>query len=162
MAAPYPKIKLGPRTCKGPWKFCAYFQPRQQGVALILLLTVLTLLGLTLFIRQFSNAQYQIRSMQNSSQALAEAKEALIGDAISRIHVSDVAYLRLPDIGQNLAGNPTEGVASLNFTGNTKNYSVLGKFPWKTLRTPLFAMEAQNAFGTSYPDDTRSTLQPTH
>lgn len=101
----------------------------------MVMLTVLTLWGLSLFIGQFSAAQYRIRGAQNTAQALAEAKEALIGDAISRNSISNSAYLRLPDLGQDLAGNATEGIASLNFTGNTKNYSVIGKFPWKTLRT---------------------------
>ncbi|MFT3847553.1 MAG: hypothetical protein QM739_02430 [Propionivibrio sp.] len=101
----------------------------------MVVLTVLTLLGLSLFIGQFSVAQHRIRGAQNTAQALAEAKEALIGDAISKSAISDAAYLRLPDLGQFPAGTPNEGFASLNFTGNTKNYSVLGKLPWKTLRT---------------------------
>ena len=101
----------------------------------MVMLTVLTLWGLSLFIGQFSAAQYRIRGAQNTAQALAEAKDALIGDAISRSVITDAAYLRLPDLGQDIDGNASEGFASSNFAGNTKNYSVLGKFPWKTLRT---------------------------
>ena len=106
-------------------------QTAQDGIALIAVLTLLTLVGLSLFLGQFSVAQYQARRIQATSRALAEAKDALIGDAISTTSVSDAAYLRLPDVGQ------TEGVAALNFLGNAKDLSVLGKFPWKTLRTEV-------------------------
>lgn len=82
-----------------------------------------------MFLRQLNAAQYSAKRVEVTVQALAEAKGALIGDAISRISLGDSAYLRLPDVGQ------TEGVAALNFVGNAKDLSVLGKFPWKTLRT---------------------------
>ena len=101
----------------------------------MVMLTVLTLWGLSLFIGQFSAAQHRIRSAQNTAQALAEAKEALIGDAISRSVISKAAYLRLPDLGQDFIGNASEGTASGNFAGSGKDYSVIGKLPWKTLRT---------------------------
>ena len=109
---------------------------QQHGVALMVMLTVLTLWGLSLFIGQFSAAQYRTHVAQDTAQALAEAKVALIGDAISRINVTDAGYLRLPDLGYTSpSGPPTEGFSSSNFTGNARDLSVVGKLPWKTLST---------------------------
>ena len=105
--------------------------PQESGIALIGVLTVLTLVGLSLFLGQFNAASYQARRIQTTSKALAEAKDALIGDAVSRMPIHENGYLRLPDIGQ------AEGIAALNFTGNNKNLSVLGKYPWKTLRSEV-------------------------
>lgn len=71
-------------------------------------------------------------SQQRTSQALAYAKQVLIGDAL----VDGSGYLRLPDIGSSrnpLA--PQEGRAAGNFAGNALNTSVLGRLPWRTLAT---------------------------
>lgn len=104
-------------------------RPDQRGVALLVMLTLLTLWGLYLFIGQLSAAQLQTTRAQNAAVAMAEAKQALLGDAIAQI----TPYLRLPDIGMDGFGVPKEGNAAANFTGNAKDYSVLGKYPWKTL-----------------------------
>ncbi|MBK7565621.1 MAG: hypothetical protein IPI21_15855 [Propionivibrio sp.] len=93
------------------------------------MLTLLTLWGLYLFIGQLSAAQLQTTRAQNAAVAMAEAKQALLGDAIAQI----TPYLRLPDIGMDGFGVPEGGNAAANFTGNAKDYSVLGKYPWKTL-----------------------------
>jgi hypothetical protein len=107
----------------------------QTGIALLAMLTLLALWGMYLFVGQLNATQYLATKAHGGASALAEAKQALIGDAISTSSVSAAGYLHLPDLGQNPTGIPTEGNAASAFTGNDKNLSVLGKFPWKTVAT---------------------------
>ncbi len=127
--------RSGPVSCK----------QHQSGVALLAMLTLLTLWGLYLFVGQLSARQFQMERAQNAAAAMAEARDALIGDAISarsgdtpRPSVNDAGYLRLPDLGSGIGGEPAEGGASGVFTGSGKDLSVIGKFPWKTLATTPF------------------------
>ncbi|MBL8375940.1 MAG: hypothetical protein JNL91_15430, partial [Candidatus Accumulibacter sp.] len=69
---------------------------RQAGVALLALLTLLTLWGLYLFLGQLNATQFKLAREQSAAEAMAEAKAALIGDAIARSPVSEAGYLRLP------------------------------------------------------------------
>jgi hypothetical protein len=104
---------------------------RQAGIALLALLTVLTLWGLYLFVGQLSATQFELAREQDAAAALAEAKAALIGDAIARLPVNDAGYLRLPNLGS------PEGQSSGTFDGDGKNLSVVGRFPWRTLDTAV-------------------------
>lgn len=107
---------------------------RQAGIALLALLTVLTLCGLYLFVGQLSATQFELAREQDAAAALAEAKAALIGDAIARSPVNDAGYLRLPDLGSKLVDGewvPAEGGPSVSFPGNDEDHTVIGKFPWK-------------------------------
>jgi hypothetical protein len=108
---------------------------RQSGLALMVMLVLMAIYGLYLFVGQISTSSYPSDRAQNAADALAEAKQALIGDAISRPLVSDAGYLRLPDLG-TFFGAPTEGQASGTFSGGSKDFTAIGKFPWKTLATP--------------------------
>jgi hypothetical protein len=111
--------------------------PRHQsGVALLALLTVLSLFGLYLLVGQLSATQFQAARKQSDAEAMGEAKQALIADAISESSISQAGYLRLPDLGDQLVGKervPVEGRASPSFLDNDKDLSVIGKIPWKTL-----------------------------
>lgn len=109
---------------------------RQTGLALIAMLMLIGLWGLYLFVGQLSATRLQAERAGNAAAALAEARETLIGDAILRLPVSDAAYLRMPDLGSN-AGVASEGRASLTFSGDGKDFSVVGKFPWKTLSSAV-------------------------
>jgi len=109
----------------------------QRGAALLILLTVLTLWGLSLFIGQLNVTQNQIARTPTTATALSEAKQALIGDAIAQTLISSTGYLRLPDIGVDGFGTPTEGNSAANFAGNSQDLSILGKLPWRTLGTPV-------------------------
>ena len=109
---------------------------RQAGVALLALLTLLTLWGLYLFLGQLNATQFKLAREQSAAEAMAEAKAALIGDAIARSPVSEAGYLRLPDLGA------TEGQSSGTFSGDGIGLSAIGKFPWKTLAVPA-ARDAQ-------------------
>ncbi len=73
---------------------------------------------------------------EKTSAALAQAKDALIGYAITYgdTHPGEVhGYLPCPDIDGNGSGNP-EGSSELA-CGN-KNVSSIGRLPWKTLDLP--------------------------
>jgi hypothetical protein len=110
---------------------------RQSGLALLALLTLFTLGGLYLFLALLNATPFQAARQQNAAAALAEARQALIGDAIARLPVGDAGYLRYPDLGSS------EGQSSGTFLGDGIGRSVIGKFPWKTLDT----MIARNAQG---------------
>jgi hypothetical protein len=74
----------------------------------------------------------------NTSSALAQAKEALIGESSSHPSISSAGYLLLPDLG--FSTNPAviaEGYSSSNFTGNNADLSLIGKIPWKKLSLPV-------------------------
>ena len=107
----------------------------QRGIALLALLGMLTLVGIHLFISQLNSTRSDYaRSTEEESQ-LAIAKQALIGDAISSANLlngNNIGRLRVPDIGEDLDGTPTEGIAGAN---NNILLSVIGKFPWRTLST---------------------------
>mgnify|MGYP006933471517 CR=1 FL=1 len=107
---------------------------QQRGVALLALLTLLSLFGLYLFVGQLSATQFQLAREEKSAAALAEARQALIDEAVTRVSINDAGYLRLPDLGVNV-GAPAEGYASGTFADDGKDLSVIGKFPWKTLDT---------------------------
>lgn len=102
-------------------------QPR--GQALLVILAILLAGSAYLLLRSLRSAHANLERDRITSQALAQAKEALIGDAVSQSPVASAGYLRLPDLGSG----SSEGSASLNFSGNNKDYSVIGKLPWKTL-----------------------------
>ncbi|MQM32131.1 MAG: hypothetical protein CRU78_17140 [Candidatus Accumulibacter phosphatis] len=99
------------------------------------MLTLLTLFGLSVFVGQLSATRFLAANAHSAAAALAEARDALIADAISHASISEAGYLRLPDLGVNLSEVAVEGEASANFSGNGKDRSVIGKLPSKTLDT---------------------------
>lgn len=107
---------------------------RQSGVALLALVALLSLWGMYLLLGQLNVGQLRMVHQREASLALAEARDALIGDAIGQPLLADAGYLRLPDLGFR-AGRLSEGESALTFAGDGKDLSVIGKFPWQTLRT---------------------------
>jgi hypothetical protein len=106
---------------------------QQHGAALMLMLTILVIGAATLLVSSLSRSAQQISRDQITADALALAGEALIGDAVSQTPVASAGYLRLPDLGFMIGLAPAEGSAAPNFGGNSKDYSVIGKLPWRTL-----------------------------
>lgn len=106
----------------------------QLGVALLALLGLLALIGVSLFINQLNSRQFDLARLTEEEYQLATAKQALIGDAISLANLMDdnVGRLRVPDIGVDIGGAPSEGNAGAN---NNLLLSIIGKFPWRTLAT---------------------------
>lgn len=107
---------------------------RQKGAALIVLTVILVLAASVVFVSQLNGSQIKVERGKKTALALAEAKAVVIGDAVSQPLLTSEGMLRLPDIGHGASPSvPSEGNSVSNFTGNMKNYSVLGKLPWKTL-----------------------------
>jgi type II secretory pathway pseudopilin PulG len=103
---------------------------RQHGAALMVMLVILVLGSVTIFVSSLNSSTLKIVRDKTTADALAQAKDALIGYAITYgdTHSGQVdGYLLCPD---NASGNP-EGSAEPN-CGN-KNVSVIGRLPWKTL-----------------------------
>jgi type II secretory pathway pseudopilin PulG len=108
---------------------------RHRGVALIIML-LLMVLGLTAVLAGSLNLSAMQRARQEkTTAALAQAKDALIGYAITYAdtHSGEVhGYLPCPDInGKDLSGNPAEGSAKA--TCGNKDISTMGRLPWRTL-----------------------------
>jgi type II secretory pathway pseudopilin PulG len=110
-----------------------------RGAALMLMLVILVVGITAILVGSQSAAALKNTRQEKTLVALAQAKDALLGDAVSQSPVTAAGYLRLPDIGFGPPGNtPVEGNAAPSFTGNLADYSVIGKFPWKKLGlTPL-------------------------
>jgi hypothetical protein len=106
---------------------------KRRGAALMLMLTILVIGAAALLVSSLSHSAAQIERNQKTADALAQAKEALIDDAVSQTPVASAGYLRLPDLGFMIGLASYEGSAAPNFSGNGKDYSVIGKLPWKTL-----------------------------
>ncbi|MCK9379778.1 MAG: hypothetical protein M0P95_01785 [Sulfuritalea sp.] len=111
-----------------------------------MLLALLAMGGLYFFISNISPELMQARRQQQTSEALTQAREALIGYAVLfreeqlKTGTSGVVYgyLPLPDLGSsrnNNAGCTEEGCDAANFTGNALNVTAIGRFPWRTLGT---------------------------
>ncbi|MDP2784356.1 MAG: hypothetical protein Q8O38_07170 [Sulfurimicrobium sp.] len=106
----------------------------QRGVVLMLLLLLVSMGALAVFVSGLNRAAVQLERDKVTAAALAQAKEALIGDAASQSTVNLSGLLRLPDLGFGpIVTTLSEGNAAPNFTGNTENHSVIGKIPWKNL-----------------------------
>ncbi len=107
---------------------------RQRGATLIIMLLILVLGTATLLAGSLNSTALQIERSAISDQALAQVKAALIGYAITYgdTHSGEVhGYLPCPDFD---GGNP-EG--SSEAVCGSKNVSVLGRLPWRTLDLPL-------------------------
>ena len=109
---------------------------RQQGYALLFMLIILVMGSLYGVVSQLDAATQKYGRSTATIQALALAKEALIGDAVSQSPVTSAGELRLPDLGFGVGYTPKEGSSAPNFSGNNQDYSVVGKIPWKTLGIP--------------------------
>ncbi len=107
---------------------------RQEGAALLVLIMILVVAASFLMLKALNTSH--IGRDKITSAALAQAKDALIGWAItySDTHSSEVnGYLLLPDLGSSRNTTPEEGITAGNFPGNSNNTSVVGRLPWKTL-----------------------------
>ncbi len=105
----------------------------KQGAALMLMLLIIILGGVTFLVSSLNSASLLIERDNKTTIALAQAKEALIGDTASSPSILSAGYLRLPDLGFGMGNVPAEGSSPPNFSGNNSDLSVIGKIPWKTL-----------------------------
>ena len=117
-----------------------------RGFVLIALVALLAMGGLYFFMSNLAPELVQARRKQATNEALAQAREALIGYAV-RFREDQIStgtsglaygYLPLPDLGQTRNQNVSctkEGCDAANFFGNGLNVTVIGRFPWRTLGT---------------------------
>jgi hypothetical protein len=111
---------------------------KQSGYALLVFMLLLTLAAATLAVKTMSNNSNQIDRDKVTAAALVQAKDALIGyastykDTHPHVPFYMNGYLPNPDMGP---GASIEGTTSGSFSGNNKDYSAIGKIPWKTLGT---------------------------
>ncbi len=100
---------------------------KQQGAALIILLTALILTLSSVVLSGFDKNSLAISRAQNSIQALSDAKQALINFALLSDNIAgSIGYLPCPDLnGDGLSDEPCGNLGE----------SVEGWLPWQTLGT---------------------------
>ncbi|MDP1610048.1 MAG: hypothetical protein Q8M11_03250 [Sulfuritalea sp.] len=103
---------------------------RQQGAALLMLLLILGLVGAFFAMRIFGTASQSVQQLTNTTVALAQATDALIGYAASRPVA--YAYLPCPDKTTPLPAGGTENDGQEDRAGGVCVVAE-GNLPWVTL-----------------------------
>lgn len=114
---------------------CHPSQSRQRGAALMVMLIILVLGLAATLVNSLNSVEFRNERQARTAAALAQAKDALIGYAVTYgdipAHNGEVhGYLPCPDLN----GGSNEGSSSLSC--GSKNISMLGRLPWKTLDLP--------------------------
>ena len=112
---------------------------KQHGAVLMVMLVILVVGASALLLSSLNSTAIRVERDQNTSEALVQAKNALIGYAITYGDNNTnqlFGYLPLPDLGDSRTLLSKEGDAAGSFTGNTKNLTVIGRFPWRKLGLP--------------------------
>ena len=118
---------------------------RQRGAALMLTIFLVTLAALTIFIGRLSSIGHTTAQQERAASALHEAKNGLLGYALTKGAPDYWGALPMPDMGKRDASHPhVEGESSENFTSdpvrgllaNSDTALLIGKFPSKTLGLP--------------------------
>jgi hypothetical protein len=111
-------------------------QVRQRGAALLVMLVVMVMGTLTLLASSLGKAGLQIERDRVTADALAQAREALIGYALSSENAGGAAARpgNFPCPDRNAPGDMGYGdaEASCSAAGGTS----IGRLPWKTLGLP--------------------------
>lgn len=108
---------------------CALHPPRHQhGAALMVMLVILVIGAVTIFVSALNSSAIPIARDKVTADALAKAKEALIGYAAS--DATRPGELPCPDVNDD--GMLTMGT---DYIGNNC-VSPIGRLPWKTLGLP--------------------------
>lgn len=131
--------------------------PRQQGAALLIFLILLVTAALTYVVTSLTPEAVEAQRSRKTQEALAQAREALIGYAL-KYRDEEAAqgrmdrmygYLPLPDLGssrnqnsdpncKDASNNPLEGCdantpAGIAYDANGILPTVVGRLPWRTL-----------------------------
>jgi hypothetical protein len=107
---------------------------KQQGAALLLAIFIAIILSLAFFFRVTNSDIGDYIRDQKSDGVLLQAKEALIGNAVSARRNYMFGFLPVPDLGNTRnSSSLSEGNSAGNFSGNAKDLSVIGRLPWRTL-----------------------------
>lgn len=147
-------MKMGKKSVPARRRFESSL-PRQRGAALLIFSIIIVMAALAYLVSSFAPDLNEGRRERKSQEALAQAREALIGyalryrdDQVAKDLNSDgdddramYGYLPLPDLGssrnQNI-GCGQEGCDANTFTEivfdvNGIGPSVIGRLPWRTL-----------------------------
>src|SRR5450756_2619636 len=105
---------------------------KQHGAVLMIMLVIMIVGIAAILVNSLNSVRLKNAHQGNTAAALAQAKDALIGFAItySNTHTASPqvnGYLPCPDI----AGGLTEGSAELSC--GLQDVSVIGRLPWATL-----------------------------
>ena len=100
---------------------------------MLLALFVAITLGLAFFFSPVNTETGYYARERGTEDALMQAKDALIGKAISERNNYLFGFLQTPDLGSTRNTIPEEGRSAGNFAGNAQNLSVIGRLPWRTL-----------------------------
>jgi len=113
---------------------------QQKGAALLVFITIVILGAATLLVNQLGNVGSSYRQSTTSMQALAEAREALIGWSAS--HPSLPGLLPLPDLDNNGESDCVVGIGS---------NILIGRLPFAAPALPACG-DAQNSLGVRATD----------
>ncbi|MHB9116935.1 MAG: hypothetical protein ACYC2R_01495 [Burkholderiales bacterium] len=135
--------------------------PRQRGIALLVMLTLLGMVGLFFVLGSLSRLSFQNERNSATSAVLAQAKEALIGYAASVAFSTGGCGANCPRPGELPCpdnwplGSGNEGTPS-----SPCNSNAIGRLPWKTLGLPDLRDAAGErlwyAVSTRYKNNTRA------
>ncbi|MDK9705308.1 MAG: hypothetical protein OEL20_19455 [Sulfuritalea sp.] len=106
--------------------------------------------GLFFFVSNLTPAAIEALRQQKTDEALAQARDALLGyviryreanpDTGTKEFKEVYGYLPMPDLGSSRNNNAAdancygmEGCEAYNFSGNGANFTVIGRFPWRSL-----------------------------
>lgn len=100
-------------------------EAKQRGVALMVMLVVMVMGATAFLVSSFNRSGLQIARDQKTAEVLAQAKEALIGRAVT--YTDYPGSLPCPDTNN-------DGISDAG--GSTECPSYIGRLPWKTLGLP--------------------------
>ncbi len=102
----------------------------QHGAVLMVMLVILIVGGSAMLLNSLNSATPRLARDSVTANALAQAKEALIGYAITYAdtHANVNGFLPCPDQGQNSTQD-----GSANSSCAAAGVSAMGRYPWKTL-----------------------------
>lgn len=108
---------------------------KQRGAALLIMLVILVVGIAAILINSLTSSTVKTARQEKTAAALAQAKEALIGYAIT---YGDDPTHSLPQVDGYLPCPDPNGTVGLNGEGSSEtcgsqNVSVIGRLPWKTL-----------------------------
>lgn len=104
---------------------------RQRGAALLVLLVILVVGLAAVLLKSLSSSAINTARQENTSAALAQAKDALLGRAVSDDNLP--GSLPCPDTNDDGSAELFVYVAASN---SYECPSYIGRLPWKTLRLP--------------------------
>ena len=105
---------------------------RQRGAALMIMMLIVVLGVAALLVRDLAARSAGQARVAHAAAALAQAKEALLGYALTSDATVTGAFGLLPCPDRDTSGGLAEGEAH-QAACLTRYRSVLGRFPWKTL-----------------------------